>query len=293
MTPDSPSHLPEATVLTRRERSALAALARFATQLSGIRLPESKYSMLHGRVKRRMRQVGIDSIEEYAKRVLTSSEKDPERVHFLDNVTTNKTEFFREAQHFLYLGNRALPALSTALGDPSRWHARLWCAGCSTGQEAYTLAMVLSEHARERDGFSFSITATDLSSQVLNVAARAIYSEDDVASVPHELRLRYLMRSKDSAARRVRVVPELRECVEFKRLNFMNEGYSLGGSFDVIFFRNVLIYFDRPTQEAVLRRQCEKLRPGGYLFVSHSESLAGLDVPLEGLGGSVFRKPTS
>jgi chemotaxis protein methyltransferase CheR len=278
-------------VLSGSESAALLRLAAHASQVTGIRLPESKLSMLHGRVKRRMRALGIETVAEYADRLLSAAENSPERLDFLDAVTTNKTEFFREPQHFARLCNQVLPSMAAGNVTPARSHLRVWCAGCSTGQEPYTLAMVLSEYAKSRTGFSYSILATDLSLNVLSVAMRATYRESDVDAVPPKLRTEYLMRSKDAEAALVRVVPELRNRISFKRVNFMSDRYAVGGPFDLIFFRNVLIYFDAPTQEKVIRRLCQQLQPGGHLFISHSESLAGLDVPLESLGGSVFRKP--
>jgi chemotaxis protein methyltransferase CheR len=150
--------------------------------------------------------------------------------------------------------------------------------------------MVLDDHARKHPGFTYTIHATDISTRVLSEARGATYHEELVEPVPAEWRKRYLLRSRDRKLGVVRIVPELRERVTFERLNFMDEHYALRGPFDVVFFRNVLIYFDRPTREAVLRRQCAHLRRGGHLFVGHSESLSDLSVPLVAEGSSVWRR---
>ncbi len=253
----------------------------------GIEMPPNKRILLQGRLQRRMRQVGCPTYEAYYDYVFSAQGKQQELINLLDAVTTNKTEFFREVDHFEHLVDSALPALLAHPGTGARPLA-FWSAGCSTGQEAYTLAMVLGEVAQRKRGFRFSILATDISTKVLATARMGIYAEDDVTPIPMHLRRRYLMRSRDHAKRLVRIVPALRAQVRFRRLNFMEEDYGMGTAMDVIFFRNVLIYFDRSTQEKVLVGLCRCLRPGGYLFTGHSETLAGLPLPLRQVGTSVY-----
>jgi chemotaxis protein methyltransferase CheR len=265
-------------------------LRRFATAITrvlGIKLPDAKLTMLHGRLQRRILQLGLHSLGEYEQRLRNPVHAQSERIRLLDLATTNKTDFFREPVHFQYLTQRALPAMSTR-GD--RWVCRVWCAGCSTGQEVYTLAMVLDDYARSHPGFGYEIVATDVSTRALREAAAATYPAELVEPVPAALRQRYLMRGKAARGGMVRVVPELRAKVKFRRLNFMAERYPLG-EFDVVFFRNVMIYFERATQKRVLERQCRLLRPGGYLFIGHTESVAGLDLPLTPETSSILRKP--
>jgi chemotaxis protein methyltransferase CheR len=252
----------------------------------GIRMPESKLTMLGSRLLRRIEPAGFKSLDAYEKH-LRSPEGKAELRHFYDVVTTNKTDFFREPQHFRYLTQHALPAIHHARGS-GPWNCRVWCAGCSSGEEVYTLAIVLREYERAHPGFSFTITASDISSQVLERAVAATYPEALIEPIPMDLRSRYLLRDKSRGL--IRIAPELRERVNFVRLNFMQKRYQLQGPFDVIFFRNVMIYFDKPTQEAVVQRQCRLLRPMGYLFIGHSESLAGLSLPLQTVSTSVFRK---
>jgi chemotaxis protein methyltransferase CheR len=270
---------------------SFARFARFITDELGIKMSESKVPMLQSRLMRRLRQLGLKSLDQYQEYLFNSPEAEEERVHFIDAVTTNKTDFFREPQHFDYLAQTALPALGRmAAKQGGAWHLKLWCAGCSTGEEPYTQAMVLSEYARQNPGFDFSILATDISTRVLEHAQAGIYEEERIAPVAQPLRHAYLLRSTDPAKRLVRVVPQLRSRITFRRLNFMDESYGLRDMFDVIFFRNVMIYFDKATQESVIQKQCRNLRPGGFLFVGHSESLTGLNVPVSMIGSAIFRK---
>jgi chemotaxis protein methyltransferase CheR len=271
-------------------RKAFEQFAHLITERLGIRMAEAKRTMLQSRLARRIRQLGFSSFEEYREYLFHSPDAEEEFVHFTDAVTTNKTDFFREPQHFDYLVNNALPAIDR---HPYRgfWLAKVWCAGCSSGEEAWTLAMVLSEHAGRRPGFDFTILATDISTRVLARAREATYPRTAVEAVPESLRKRYLLSSRDASLKLVRIVSELRRRVTFERLNFMDRTYGVSGSFDVVFFRNVLIYFDKPTQEVVVNRLCRHLQPGGYMFVGHSESLAGLNVPLRQTAVAVYRKP--
>jgi chemotaxis protein methyltransferase CheR len=204
----------------------------------------------------------------------------------MDAITTNKTDFFREPQHFDFLTGTALPRMDSG-GATVR--ITLWSAGCSSGEEPYTLAMVLSKYAAGRRGLDFQILATDVSTRVLEAARSGIYTEAQVEPVPEEFRRKYLLRSNSGSEKLVRIVPELRKKVSFHRLNFMDAEYPVKDQFDAIFFRNVMIYFDKSTQEQVIARLCRSLKRGGYLFVGHSESLAGLDVPVELVRPSVFR----
>lgn len=263
--------------------------ADFITRELGIKMPEGKGQMLQGRLQRRMRALEIDTVEAYQRHLFESPDGQSELVHFIDAVTTNKTDFFREPRHFEYLVRTALPALDRAPSQP--WRLKLLCAGCSSGEEPYTLAIALSEYARSaRQGFDFTILGTDISTRVLDTAKKAIYEETKIDPVPMDLRKRYLLRSRDSTTRLVRIAPPLRQRVDFRRLNFMDSDYRLKETFDVIFFRNVMIYFDKPTQEGVINKLCRNLRPGGFLFVGHSESLAGLDIPARAVSSAVYQK---
>jgi len=265
--------------------------ARFITAELGIKMSEAKAPMLQSRLQRRLRELQMDSLQEYQDYLFKSEHAEEERIHFINAVTTNKTDFFREPQHFEFLVEQALPVLAQIYGKSSPWLMKLWCAGCSSGEEVYTQAMVLSEYAKQHTGFDFAMLATDISTKVLQHAETGIYEESRVASVPLELRKRYLRRSRDTARSLVRIVPDLRRKVSLHRLNFMDEDYGVKDKFEVIFFRNVMIYFDKPTQEKVINRLCRNLKPGGFLFVGHSESLAGLNIPVTVVASAVYRKP--
>ncbi len=281
MTESPPNHL-------ALSRESLDRFCQFITTELGIKMTAAKLPMLQSRLQRRLRELQIPTLEAYRTFLFNAPEGDAERVHFIDAVTTNKTDFFREPQHFEHLVRRVLPELDV---EPERpWPFKLWCAGCSSGEEPYTLAMVLAEFAQQRRGFEFSLLATDISTRVLEHAARGIYHAERVEPVAGALRPKYLLRSRDPARPEVRIVPELRRRIAFHRLNFMDADYGVKDVFEVIFFRNVMIYFDKPTQEAVIGKLCRNLVPGGYLFVGHSESLAGLDIPVSCVSPAVYQK---
>jgi chemotaxis protein methyltransferase CheR len=270
--------------LSSRDFSRLSA---FVYTEAGIRLGPEKKTMLEARLKRRLRDLQMETYRGYCEYLFGQEGLREEKVRFLDVVTTNKTDFFREAGHFDFLLRTAAPELAArAEGRP----LLVWSAGCSSGEEPYTLAMVLSEYAETHPGFRFSILATDLSTQVLSKAELGIYTSETVEPVPPLLRRKYLMRSREPDASRVRVAPELRRLVEFRRLNFMDAEYGIGGRVDAIFCRNVIIYFDRPTQERILRKLSSYLVPGGYLFVGHSEALHEMNLPVRAIGPALYRR---
>jgi chemotaxis protein methyltransferase CheR len=257
-------------------------LSCFITRQLGIKMPDSKTSMIQSRLLRRVNELRLGSIDEYASYLFDSGNQ-AELQHFVNAITTNKTDFFREPRHFAFLRKVLQSAPDSRFG--------VWSAGCSTGEEPYTLAMVLAEHERLNRGFSFAILATDVSTRVLTAAKSGIYTRSQVSPVPPELRKRYLLQSRNATLELARVRPELRSRVSFHQLNFMDEHYGVKGMLDAIFFRNVMIYYDRKTQGAVINKLCRNLTPGGYLFVGHSESLVGLQVPLQAVQTSIFRKP--
>ncbi len=273
----------------RLSRQSFQQFAELITRELGIKMSLEKIPMVQSRLQRRLRALGLPSLDAYWEVLAHSAQAEQELVDFIDAITTNKTDFFREPQHFEFLTQNALPGLDP--GADRAWPFRVWCAGCASGEEAYTLAMVLAEFGAVRPGFEFRILATDVSTRVLETARLAIYDDIRIEPVPPPIRSRHLLRSRDPRRGEVRVRPGLRARVEFRRLNFMELDYRIRERFEVIFFRNVMIYFDKPTQEAVIARICRNLEPGGYLFVGHSESLAGLDVPVTCAGPAIYRKP--
>ncbi len=266
-------------------------LGHFIHSECGIKMPVPKKVMLEARLKKRLRALGLESFEEYCDFLFSPEGMVNERHLMINVVTTNKTDFFREPRHFEYLAQTAVPELIGLCGAGTRRPLSVWSAGCSTGEEPYTLAMVLSEFAVRNPGFFFSIIASDISTGVLEKAVRAVYKEERVEAVPQELKRKYLMKSKDRSKKFIRIAPELRSLVRFRRLNFLDHDFGMRELQDIIFCRNVIIYFDRPTQEKVLGRLCQHLIPGGYLFMGHSETLSSLDLPLVTVGPMVYRKP--
>lgn len=261
-------------------------LAEFIHGYSGIKMPATKRTMLEGRLRRRMRATRIDSLNAYCRYLFDEGGMDAEIIHLIDAVTTNKTEFFREPAHFRFLESTALPALART----GRRSIKAWSAACSTGAEPYTLAMVLEEHIRAGARQDYSILCTDLCTEVLGQAVAGVFSEAMIQPVEIELRRRYLMRARDPRRNEVRIAPELRSRLSFARLNLMDDQYPVDRDMDLIFCRNILIYFDKATQAGVLTRLCSHLRPGGYLFLGHSESIVGIDLPVTQIANTVFQR---
>ncbi|HQO79809.1 MAG TPA: protein-glutamate O-methyltransferase [Deltaproteobacteria bacterium] len=265
-------------------------LSDFIYRESGIKMPLTKKTMLEARLQKRLRSMGLTSYDEYCSYLFSPEGIANELVHMIDVVTTNKTDFFREAQHFEYLIEHVLPSLVQSRGAGIRRPFMAWSAACSSGEEPYTLAMVLDQFSRRARGFTFQVLGTDISTRVLETARDGIYHEERIEQIPLELRRSYFMKSRDRSRRLVRVVPELRAHVKFRRLNFMEDDFGMREKMDVVFCRNVLIYFDRPTQEAVINRICGHLHSGGYLFTGHSETINGMKVPLTPVANTVSRR---
>lgn len=265
----------------------LNRLCRLIYDQSGITLSAEKQIMLEGRLKRRLTSLNLSSYREYCDYLFDGHGHDTEElVHLIDAVTTNKTDFFREKTHFDFLAAKALPELAR---DGNSRELLIWSAGCSTGEEPYTLAMVLHEYRESHPGFRCRVLATDISTAVLEKAKLGIFSSEVVRPVPSDLRRKYFMRSRDRGSNLLRVVPELRQMIEFRRLNLM-EDFGFSELADAIFCRNVIIYFDRPTQERLFHKFMRQLVDGGYMFVGHSESLHQMDVPLVPVAPALYRK---
>jgi chemotaxis protein methyltransferase CheR len=249
---------------------------------------EAKKVLLEGRLRRRLNQLCIPTFGEYCQYLFSVEGQREELVYMIDAVATNKTDFFREPHQFEYLTQKALPALAAAAG--SCWKLCAWSAASSTGEEPYTLGIVLSEYAARQPGFDFSILATDISTKVLDHAVAGVYNHERVEPVPLALRKKYLLKSKDPSRKLVKIAPALQEKVTFRRLNLMDQTFGIADAMGVIFCRNVIIYFDKPTQTALIRKLFQQLVPGGYLFMGHSEVLSHLDVPLDSVAPSIYRK---
>jgi chemotaxis protein methyltransferase CheR len=262
----APARPPAAALLGEAPLTA-EHFERIATMLhehAGIRLREGKEGLVRARLAKRLRALGLGDFDRYLAHV-ESERSRAEFTEMVDALTTNKTSFFREHSHFDVLREQVLPASQGAL--------RLWSAGCSSGEEAYTMAMVLHESLDSASASRARILATDISHRVLAVAKAGRYSAETLADVPKALLQKY-WRPLDGGAR-YEAGPALRQLVQFGRLNLMAQ-WPMRGPFDAIFCRNVMIYFDKSTQQQLVERYRQLLRPGGYLFVGHSESLTGL-----------------
>jgi len=242
--------------------------------------------MLEGRLRRRLRATRHSTFDAYCDFLFNQGGLEQETVYLIDVVTTNKTDFFREAKHFEYMQTVALPTLA----NNGARTIRTWSSACSTGAEPYTMAMVLQEFVEDRGDGNYSILATDLSTDVLQTARRGVYAEDIISPVPRDLQKKYVMVAKQAGRREVRISPKLRSRVGFARMNLMDEKYPIGDEMHIIFCRNVLIYFDKQTQAGVLTRLCDCLAHGGYMFIGHSESITGFDLPLKQVSNTVFQR---
>lgn len=262
-------------------------LSRFIYSNYGIKMPDSKRNMLQARLQRRLRARQMESFKDYCDLLFSGADGLEETIHMIDVVSTNKTDFFRESNHFEFMRAVAIQDLTSRIREP----LKIWSAGCSSGEEAYTIAMVLKELERTHRYLDFSILGTDISLSILKRAANAIYTEERIAGIPMDLKRKYFLKSRDEARKEVRIIPALRNKTRFLRLNFMDPSYDqVPKDFDIIFCRNVLIYFDKPTQEQVISKLCRHLKPGGYFFLGHSETIMEMQVPLKQLRPTVYQK---
>lgn len=249
--------------------------------LAGIKLGTGKRSLVCSRLSKRLRHYGLDSYSEYLALV-----NDPaggeERQIMVDLLTTNETYFFREPRHFDFLREEVLP------NAPPSKHWRIWSAASSSGEEAYTLAMLLAESVGLNN---WEILGSDISQRVLERARRALYPLDAVDRIPRELLFKYCLKGVRTQSGYFSIDKRLRNKVSFQSVNLMQALPDIG-VFDVIFLRNVMIYFDRETKRELVKRLVPRLRPGGYLFIGHSESLNGMCGDLKLLRPSIYQKPT-
>lgn len=286
----SPSHsyINSTKVMSGRD---FERLSEFISDHCGIKMPPAKKTLLESRLQKRLRQHGIASFHEYCDYLFKGADGAGELVHMIDAVTTNKTDFYREPVHFSFLTDTALPEFMNESNVRSGRRFMVWSAGCSSGEEPYTLAIVLSEFAAKNPGFQFSIMATDISTRVLDKAKLGIYDEDQIKMIPLSLKQKYFLRSKDREKGQVRVAPQLRSLINFQRLNLMDEHFAIPlESLEAIFCRNVMIYFERDTQHKLLGRYCRHLKTDKYLFLGHSETIQGFDLPLVRLASTIYRK---
>jgi chemotaxis protein methyltransferase CheR len=248
-------------------KSQFERIRQLVHQLTGINLHPGKEELVKARLTKRLRALGLKSIDSYME-YLRHDNPEGELVAMIETMTTNKTSFFRESQHFDYLCRQIVPALKDR-------KIRVWSAGCSSGEEPYSAAILLNEAIQDITLWDVSILATDLSSRMLAHARKGIYNVTLLRDVPPLLISKYFTCIETNPVRRYQVIEPLRHKVHFARLNLIGQ-WPMRGPFDVIFCRNVMIYFDKSTQEQLVKRFWDMLKPEGHLFVGHSESLAGL-----------------
>ncbi|MDF2182578.1 protein-glutamate O-methyltransferase CheR [Neptuniibacter sp. CAU 1671] len=251
---------------------------------AGIVLAEHKMDMAYNRLVRRLRELRLNSFEDYFRYL----DQHPEEfTQFINALTTNLTAFFRERHHFEFITQRILPELAAK----SQRSLRVWSAGCSLGEEPYSIAITLQDAMLTR-GWDMKILATDIDSKVLASAQSGEYSFDRVKALPDATLRKWFLRGKGSRAGQVKVRQPLQDMITFRHLNLMHE-WPMKTAFDIIFCRNVMIYFDQATQSRLLNRMASLLTPGGYLFVGHSESLARTTTEFALVGGTTYRKVQS
>ena len=241
----------------------------------GINLTEKKKALVRGRLHSLLRAKGYTSFQQYYEDII-SDDTGVGLLSLVDKISTNHSYFFREADHFDLLQNQILPEIEAKCRSQAQENLRIWCAGCAAGEEPYTIAMILDDYfGAEIKSWDIGMLATDISVSVLEQAISAVYPEQRVAGVPKKFR-KYLMQTKDD---QYTVVDYLKKRILFKSLNLMRETYPFKGQFDIVFCRNVMIYFDQPTRKNLLVKFHRHIKPGGYLFIGHSETL-GRDTKL-------------
>jgi chemotaxis protein methyltransferase CheR len=251
---------------------------------AGIRLNDGKHELIKARLGKRMRFHGFPDLAAYCE-FLQREADEAELTKVVDSLTTNFTHFLREEDHLQFMVTQALP--NALPKKPSRF--KVWSAACASGEEPYSIAMYLAEHYRLADGWDWTILATDISTKALDVAGQGIYVEQKLEPVPAVWQRNYFQRGKNKWEGYYRIKPALAERVVFRQINLLKP-YDFNDLFAVVFCRNVMIYFDRPTQEQLMNRLSQLVLPGGYLIVGHAESLTGLSVPLQRISPSIYRK---
>jgi chemotaxis protein methyltransferase CheR len=265
------------------EDSDFRKISSLVRATTGIVIDDRKRAFIHGRLGRRLRALGLQNFSEYC-RVLEGPNGAAERDVLVNAITTNHTGFFREPHHFEYLEKIVLPAILANRTQASH-RVRIWSAGCSTGEEPYTLAMIVAD-AKLPPAWDVKILATDLDTNVVAHAKAGLYDAERAKSIPGRFRQRFATLQPDG---RTAMNDVLRSLITFKPLNLLEE-WPMTGPFDMIFCRNVVIYFDKPTQRSLFNRYAEILKPDGWLTIGHSESLQNLTDRFQLVGRTVYRR---
>jgi chemotaxis protein methyltransferase CheR len=253
----------------------------------GVKLSPIKVVMVNSRLIKRLKATGMHSFSEYLDFALSADGKAKGELQcMIDELTTHKTEFFREPEHFEILKKDILPEFDCQLQSSFS----IWSAGCSSGEEAYTMAMILQEMQLQNPRFNYNVYASDVSQAVVMKAVRAIYNSDVIVGINNSLLKRYFMTSKDQTDNKVRISKILRDKIHFSLVNLMDTYTFQQNSLDVIFCRNTLIYFDDNAKKEVVEKLISKIKPGGYLFVGLSETVSQYSKAIKQVSPSVYKK---
>lgn len=257
---------------------------------SGITLNDGKKELVRTRLGSKLRKGGFESFKDYYNYVVDDRTGE-ELVTLLDAISTNLTSFFREINHFNYLSKHIVPEIMEKKRNDSAKELRAWSAGCSSGEEPYSLAFTLADILQGNRNWGVKLLATDISTKVLARAARGAYTEEQVKTVPKDMASKFLEKTVEDGDRFYKVRPEIRSLIQFKRFNLMTPTFPFKRGFDFIFCRNVMIYFDKPTQQILINKFFGALAEGGYLLIGHSESLTGVQHRFKYMQPTIYKKP--
>lgn len=281
----------ETLVTTEKEFLFTDADFQFITQFvyekTGINLTKDKRELVYGRLTKRLRLLGLVNFGQYCDLLRAGDEG--EIINLINAITTNVTNFFRENHHFEYLDTTLIPELVKKNSDTLKPMIRAWSAGCSSGNEPYSIAIVLKECLKNMSSWDVKVLATDLDSNILDVARKGVYQNSCIEKVSDYRKRRWFKNGSGANEGTVKIIDELAEIVSYKQLNLMDD-WPMTGKFDFIFCRNVAIYFDNQTREKIIDRFADQLHDGGYLFVGHSETLFGVSERFQSIGKTIYKK---
>ena len=258
---------------------------------AGISMSDAKYQLVASRLRKRLRHLGLDSYSRYYEYLHKQDRSGEERLKMINSLTTNKTDFFRERYHFDYLRSHVFPELEQQAEASGERKIRIWSAACSTGEEPYSLAMTVLEHfgSLQRSGWDIKILASDVDTDVIAHATQGLYLEDKACEIRPDLLARYFIHTREGSESQYEATADLKQLIAFRRINFMDSPWPVNTGFDVIFCRNVMIYFDEATQDRLVARFADQLLPNAHLFIGHSESIVRGSGVYKPLGKTIYR----
>lgn len=263
--------------------------SNYIKELCGINLSDEKKTMVEGRLRKRIQKLKYPTFRKYFNYVFSDEGKRKETKIIIDLISTNKTDFFREPKHFDYLYNSLLPEFySKGIG-----HERpinVWCAASSSGEEPYTIAFILEEFSANKTNFKYKNISSDISTKVLKIASKGIYNSERIAPIPTEFKRKYLLKGKNDNTGLFRVIPKVRHSIEFFRQNLTESRYDIKEKQDIVFCRNVLIYFEQDIKEKIINTIFKHMNKGGILILGHAESLNGINSPLERVDSTIYKR---